>query len=314
MMDEEFLSFLEGRRKDLYDLLGILPARDLPVTSRLIRTEESEDYVTEYLILDVCSGTKDNPDGEPIPAYFIRPKTEGPHPAILFSHSHGGLYHLGKDEIFHPAPYMYPEPYAKALTKMGLSILVIDHWCFGERSGRSESDCFKDMLWNGRVMFGCMVYDSLKALDYLASRPDVDASRIGALGMSMGATMSWWIAALDKRIRFCVDICCFTDYDALIEDHGLSRHGLYYYVPGLLNHFSSGGINSLIAPRRRFATVGLYDDLNPVSGIDRMEKELIGVYHLLDADDNFRLLRCPCGHRETAEMREAILSFIRESI
>ena len=62
-----------------------------------------------------------------------------------------------------------------------------------------------------------MVFDSLRAVDYLCTRPDIDASRIGTLGMSMGSTLAWWLAALDVRIRVCVDICCLTDFEALID-------------------------------------------------------------------------------------------------
>ena len=113
--------------------------------------------------------------------------------------------------------------------------------------------------------------------------------------MSMGSTMSWWVAALDERIRVCADICCLTDYDALIADHGVGRHGFYYYVPGLLKHFSSSDINALIAPRHRLATVGKYD-------------------RQMQAEDAFRVLRYPVGHRETAEMRQDILAFLSANL
>ncbi len=305
----------QNRRQELYDLLGDLPPRDVPMNVKTVRIEEKETYTIEYLILNPSAYSPENPDGEPIPAYFIRPKGEGPYPAVLFSHSHGGLYQLGKDELFHPAPYMYPVPYAEALTKLGCAVLAIDHWNFGERSGRIEQDTFKDMLWKGQVLWGKMVWDSLKALDYLAGRKDVDARRIGALGMSMGATMSWWVSALDERISFCADICCFTEFEALKEDYGLSRHGIYYFVPGLLRHFTAGQINSLIAPRKRLATVGLYDGLNPIPGVDRMEKEVRECYNALHAPrEAFNVRRYPCGHRETAEMRQDILDFVKSAI
>ena len=77
-----------------------------------------------------------------------------------------------------------------------------------------------------------MVYDTLRGLDYLLTRPEVDTARVGTLGMSMGSTMAWWVAALDPRLKVCVDICCLTDYQALIEAHNLKGHGVYYFVPG----------------------------------------------------------------------------------
>ena len=303
------------KRKELYGMLGDLPNRNLPVTVKTVAVEPRDGYVLEKLVLDVCAGTADNPDGERIPAYFAKPQGEGPFPAILFSHSHGGFYQVGKDELLSPAPYMYRVPYAEALTRQGYAVLAIDAWCFGERSGRPEQDTFKEMLWRGQVLFGKMIYDSLKALDYLCAREDVMADRIGALGMSMGSTMSWWLTALDERIKVCADICCMTDYDALIADHGIGRHGFYYYVPGLLKRFTSPEINALIAPRARLATIGKYDGLTPQDGVDRIEAYVSDVYRQLNAPEgSFRVLRYPVGHRETAEMRQDILDFLAEHL
>jgi esterase/lipase len=129
---------------------------------------------------------------------------------------------------------------------------VLMRWAFGKRAGRSEQDIFKDMLWKGQVMWGMMVYDNLRALDYLESRDDVDMKRVATMGMSMGSTMAWWLAALDERIKVCVDLCCLTDFDELIKENGLSLHGIYYYVPDLRTHFTTSQINALIAPRPHF--------------------------------------------------------------
>ena len=66
------------------------------------------------------------------------------------------------------------------------------------------------MLWQGQVLWGMMVYDGLRALDFLLTRPEVDPQRIATLGMSMGSTMAWWLGALDERIKVTVDINCLT--------------------------------------------------------------------------------------------------------
>ena len=78
--------------------------------------------------------------------------------------------------------------------------------------------------------------------------------------MSMGSTMAWWLAALDTRIKVTVDINCLTDFQALLAENGLSRHGLYYFVPGLLKHFTTAQINALIAPRAHLGLAGLRDN------------------------------------------------------
>lgn len=304
----------ESKRKELYGLLGLLPDRDLPMTCKSVCTERKNGYTLDRLILNAGAGTDQNPDGEPIPMLFLKPEGEGPFPVVLFSHSHGGFFDKGKNEVLIPAPYMYPTPYAEALTQMGYAVLAIDSWCFGERSGRSQNAVFKEMLWKGQVLWGRMVYDSLRALDWLCARDDIDKTRIAALGMSMGSTLSWWLAALDTRIKVCADICCLTDFDALIEADGLDLHGMYYFVPSLLRHFSTSEINALIAPRAHLATVGNYDGLTPPKGVDRIEAEVSAVYAAMNAADQFKVLRYPVAHKETAEMRCDILNFLRENL
>src|SRR5512133_721862 len=199
------------RRLKLYSLLGDLPPRERPVSATLVAKEERAGYLLEKLVLDL-NGI------EPVPAYFVRPRAAtGRLPTILFNHAHGGDYILGKDELLNGRTALHKPPYAEALAARGWAALCIDTWTFGERRGRAELDVFKEMLWRGQVLWGMMVYDSIKAVDYLASRPDVDMSRLGTVGLSMGSTMAWWLAALDTRIKVTVDLCCLTEFEALVE-------------------------------------------------------------------------------------------------
>ena len=293
-----------ARRQTLITLLGDLPDRNRPIQVTHLSSETRSGYVLERLVLDL-NGI------EPVPAYFVHPDAGGgPWPVILYNHAHGGEYHIGKEELLAGRTFLSAPPYAEAVTARGWAALCFDHWAFGERRGRSESEIFKQMLWQGQVMWGMMVYDSLRALDYLISRPDVDAGRVATLGISMGSTMGWWVAALDTRIRVCVDINCLTDYQALIETRGLDGHGVYYYVPRLLKHFTTAQINALIAPRPHLALAGIYDPLTPPQGLDRIDAELKATYAALGAPEAWRLSRYPIGHFETAAMRAEIMDFL----
>ena len=293
------------QQERLYSLLGDLPPRDRPVSAELVAEEDRPGYVLEILTLDL-NGI------EPVPAYFVRPKHgSGPRPTILYNHAHGGEFRIGKEELVSGRDALQKPPYADVLTSMGFNALCIDTWCFGHRWGRTESAIFKEMLWRGQVLWGMMVYDSIKAVDYLASRPDVDASRIGTLGLSMGSTMAWWTAALDDRIACCVDICCLTDFDALIDVRGLDAHGIYYYVPGLLKEWSTSKINALIAPRPHLSLAGIYDVLTPPHGLDRIECDLKKVYSDAGCPDAWRLVRYPCGHVETHAMRREVIKWLK---
>lgn len=295
-----------ARRAELYGLLGELPARDRPIRSRVHDEVDCGTYTVQRLGLDL-NGI------EEVPAYFAVPKgARGRLPTVLYNHAHGGDYVLGKDELLQGRKALLAPAYAAALTAEGYAVLCIDTWLFGERRGRSESELFKEMLWEGRVLWGMMVYDSLRAIDYLTTRPDVDANRLGTLGLSMGSTMAWWVAALDTRVKVCVDLCCLTDYQALIETRGLDGHGIYYYVPRLLKHFTTAEINGLIAPRAHLALAGDYDPLTPPAGLARIDQELRRVYGEMGAAEAWKLERYATGHFETVAMRHSVLEFLRK--
>jgi hypothetical protein len=126
--------------------------------------------------------------------------------------------------------------------------------------------------------------------------------------------MAWWTAALDRRLKLCVDICCLTDFQALIEAGNLRGHGIYYYVPSLLKYFSTAQINALIAPRAHLAVAGTRDPLTPVAGLDRIDSELRAVYERVGRPDHWKLQRYDVGHTETPQMRSDILAFVRRHL
>jgi dienelactone hydrolase len=292
-----------SRRAELYALLGDLPPRDRPIAARTVSVEERPTYLLEKVVLDLNGF-------EPVPGYFVKPKkAAGIMPAVLFNHSHGGHYEIAKQEFVRGREYLANPPYAEFLTSRGYCALCVDMWCFGERATRTETDAFKEMLWNGQVLWGKMVYDSLRALDYLASRPETDPSRIATVGISMGSSMAQWVSALDDRINVTVDICDLTDYQALIAAHNLQGHGVYYFVPSLLKHFTAGQINALIAPRAHLSLAGNQDGLTPSAGLDRIDGELKQVYAAAGHPGNWKLLRYDGGHQETDVMRREITAF-----
>ena len=297
-----------GRRAELYALMGDLPDRERPIRAEKRGESERDGYLLESWVFDL-NGL------EPVPAFLARPRAaQERRPAILFDHSHGGGYDIGKKEFVEGRSYMQPEPWARALTDAGYVALCIDHWCFGERHHDTEEDTFKAMLWQGRVLWGMMVYDSLRALDWLATRADVDPARVGTLGMSMGSTMAQWLAALDERVKATVDINCLTEYHTLLAVKGLKGHGIYYYVPSLLKHFTASDVNALIAPRAHLGIAGLRDDLTPVAGLDIIDRELRRVYAEAGHPERWKLLRYDVPHQETPEGRREALAFLQANL
>jgi len=307
MTPEGFRAFQAERRKELWSLLGDLPWQHIPKPPKVIKVEQHPGYQLERLELDL-NGL------EPVPALLLVPhRRRRPAPGLLFIHWHGGMYDLGKEQLLKGTPVQ--PAYAAACAEKGLVTLAIDSWCFGERKhepdGRTgEEDTFKLMLWRGRVLWGMMMFDELRALDYLASRPEVDPKRLGAFGMSMGSTKAWWLAALDARVRICIDLCCLTDYQELIRTHNLKGHGIYYYVPSLLKHFETAQINELMVPRARLSLNGRKDPLTPPAGVERVRDDLAPLYEKFGSPEDCRIQLFDCAHQELPEMRELVLAWM----
>jgi dipeptidyl aminopeptidase/acylaminoacyl peptidase len=293
-------------RAKLLELLGKLPPR--PAVPKVKTTERVEhaDYLLEKFEFD-------NDAGATVPGFLLLPKgLSRKAPAILYCHWHGGEYAKGKVELFR-AEHTPEEP-GPALVRKGYVVLAIDAYCFGERNGQGpggpdekggdgEMTASKFNLWVGRTLWGMILRDDLLALDYLASRPEVDARRIGVTGMSMGATRSWWLMALDERIAAGVAVACLTRYQNLIASRGLKCHGIYYFVPGFLNHFDSEAVVALAAPRPLLLMNGDQDDGSPVDGIRIIESKVRSVYSLCGAQADFECVVYPkLGHEYRPDM------------
>ena len=274
----------------------------------LVSIEEKESFILEVLNLDLNGE-------EAVPALFLKPRLPGPPgPVVLYNHAHGGNYRRGKDELLGGADFLQAGPYGPALIGAGFSVLCYDAWCFGDRRARTESATFKHLLWRGENLWGRMVWDGLRAVDYLSSRSDVDPSRIGTLGISMGGSLAWWLAALEPRIAACVDLCAMTDYESLDRLGSLDRHGLYYYVPGLLKEFSTARIAALSAPRWHLSLNGSLDELTPASGLPIVDRGLREAYKESGYPERWRMETSPSGHFETSAMRAAALAFLKEHL
>jgi dienelactone hydrolase len=267
--------------------------------------KDMQDYVSEDLLFQIGV--------EQVRGVLTRPKeAAGPLPAILYAHSHGGKYHIGADELVHGREYLLNPP-GPALAQAGYLALCIDMPCFGKRSDVSESSAAKALLWHGRSLLGKMLCEEAAALTYLASRQDVDANRIGALGISMGCTLSYFHAALDERIAAVAHLCCFADQKTMIELGAHDRHGIYMMVPGLLNETDAGSVAALIAPRAQLVCIGEADSLTPPLAVDRAWAELVPAYR--DLPDRLELVSEPgAGHQETVRIREAVLAFFAKCL
>jgi dienelactone hydrolase len=158
-------------------------------------------------------------------------------------------------------------------------------------------------------------------LGELAGLPDVlaaagaDPGRIGAMGISMGATLAFWLAALDPRIRAIAHLCCFADLESLVESGAHDLHGPYMTVPGLLPRFTTGGIAGLAAPRPQLACLGAEDPLTPPAAAARAIRDAGAAYAAAGAAGAFEVhAEAATGHSETQAMRGRVIGFLRRNL
>lgn len=109
------------------------------------------------------------------------------------------------------------------------------------------------------------VWDLMRLVDYIKTRPDCNGDKIGCIGLSGGGLQSLWLAALDDRIMFATVSGYFYGYrDSLLE---MNQNCCCNYVPGLWEHVDMGDIGALIAPRALVIESGMQDHLNGRRGI-----------------------------------------------
>jgi dienelactone hydrolase len=282
-------------RRIVVQSIGELPARPAPPRVKIVAVDRKPGWRIEKFVFP--NGVDSN-----VPGYIAIPEDGAArHPAILTMHGHSS----SKENMFGYEPTS--QDVAELLAKNGYVVLGIDNYFNGERKGQGpagdletmrrgsdqEMSLFKLNLWLGRTLWGMMLRDEQIALDYLASRPEVDPARIGAQGMSMGSTRAWWLAAIDNRIKAVVGVACFTRYEDLIAIRELRAHGIYYFVPGLLKHFDTEGVMALIAPRPFLALTGDRDAGSPPEGMKKLEQILAKVYRLYGKPDAFRSIIYP---------------------
>lgn len=303
-------------RARLWQSLGKIPPRPAIPRVAVRETVDHGTWLEERFAFD-------NGAGSVVPGVLLLPKGRtGKVPGIVYCHWHGGEYDGGKVELFQ-ARHTPAQP-GLELVQRGYAVVAIDAPCFGERHGKGpdgergsagEMSASKLELWLGRSLWGMLLRDDLMALDYLCSRPEVDASRIGATGISMGATRTWWLMALDERIRSGVAVACLTRYEDLVASGGLKYHGIYYYVPGLLGQFDTEAVVACVAPRSLLCLNGDQDAGSPVSGIRAIERAAGPAWALEGRASEFKSIVYPnVGHVYTPQMWSEMLDWMGRTL
>jgi dienelactone hydrolase len=258
--------------------------------------------------------------GARIPCHLLVPE-RAPRPVPLFlclqGHTSGMDVSLGRGDA------AGDRDYALQAVRRGYAALAIEIRGFGERRDRrpaalrepgydpdsldSNVTCKHTAmvaLLLGRTSLGEKILDVRRALDALAHFPEVDGTRIYAIGNSGGGTLAWYAACVEPRLKGLMLGSCFSTYAAGI---GSVDHCCDNYLPGALHWFDFADLALLVAPRPLVVVMGGDDPLFPLPGVETAFERAREIYASVDAADRCRLVVCEGGHRFYA--REAWAAF-----
>lgn len=174
---------------------------------------------------------------------------------------------------------------------------------FNEFCHRYEALFVKHLLAAGTTWPGAMFGFDGRAVDYLASRPEVDADRLGCCGLSLGGYRSVHLAALDPRIRCAVAAGWMTTYDSL-QENLLRSHTFMLYVPRIASYLDLPDIAGLTAPGAFFVQQCAQDDLFTKSGMEAACLRIESIYRGAGFEDRYRYRFYDNPHQFNAEMQE----------
>jgi hypothetical protein len=161
-----------------------------------------------------------------------------------------------------------------------------------------------------------MVRDDLLALNYLLTRQEVDPTRVGVTGMSLGGSRATWIGALDERPRIVVPMGQMTRYRDFAATGRYNLHSIYYYLPGLLkSDLDMEHLVALVAPRNQAILIGEEDPLSPIAGVHTVLDYARQVYNLYDAGEQLQAMIEPgVGHQFTLTMFQTMLAAMNRAL
>lgn len=277
-------------RSKVTELIGGFPSERQPLRPVTLETRKFPGYTREKIVFDSRPGVS-------VLVYLLVPgRAIGPSPVMICIPGHGrgvddivGIDERGNDRTDKSG---YQHDFAIQVVEAGMAALAIEPIGFGcrrdpinARQSLSRKACDPaagGALLVGETMVAWRVWDVMRALDYLATRVDVDASRTGCMGISGGGTITVFATALDPRIR----VALVSGYLNTFRDSiGSLAHCIDNYVPGVLNWAEMHDIAGLIAPRPLFVESGEKDNIFPIQASIESVNEVKKIYSVFGAPE-----------------------------
>jgi dienelactone hydrolase len=285
-----------GYREELFEMFGLSPRPEktelrATITGRL----EHEKFFVEKLHFQSLPGLYVTAD------LYVPKNLAGRAPAILYACGHGQVKEGGVS-MGNKTSYQH---HGAWFASHGYVCLMLDTIQLGELEGAHHGTRRLGMFWwnsRGYTPAGVEAWNCLRALDYLETRPEVDAARLGMTGRSGGGAYTWSAAALDDRIKVAVPVAGITDLHNHVIDGTVKGHcDCMFQVNTYRWDFSK--LAALLAPRPLLIANSDKDTIFPLDGVLRVHRDVARIYGLHNASDQLGLLITEGPHKDTQDLQ-----------
>ena len=283
-------------RRQLFEMLGLSPLPPKTDLKPVITNSFTSDgFIVENITFQSRPGLY-------VTGNLYRPiKQEGKIPAILYVCGHGGVK---KNGIIYGNKVHY-QHHGEWFARNGYVCLTIDTLQLGEIEGLHHGTYREGMWWwlsRGYTPAGVEAWNCIRALDYLQSRPEVDGEKLGVTGRSGGGAYSWWIAALDERIKAAVPVAGITNLKNYVIDGAVEGHCDCMFMVNTYQ-WDYAQVAALVAPRPLLISNTDKDSIFPLDGVVDVYNNTMKIYELYGVPENLGLQITEGPHKDTQELR-----------
>jgi len=187
----------------------------------------------------------------------------------------------------------------------GYVCLIVDTLQYGEILGHHRGTYDEGAWWwnsRGYTPAAVETWDAIRALDYLDSRPEVDTNRIGVTGRSGGGAYSWFLAAVDDRVKVIAPVAGMGDLKSYCEEGTVDDHcDCMFFINTY--RWDYPVLAALCAPRPLLLADTDADEYFPLDGVLHVRDMVKRIYDLYGASTNFGLVIAPGPHKDTQDVQ-----------